>query len=317
MSNSKFNKDLLFLSFDLYGRYRIIAELIQAIRPKDKLRILDVGGNIEALHYSVLKKFLPNDHVIVVDKTKNSYKGYIKTDALNLPFGQGEFDFVVSSDVLEHIHRDNRERFLEEQLRVAKQGVILAAPFFSKETVEAERVVAAFYKSLSNKNHRWLSEHKKFVLPQVSWFEFFLIKHGLHFEKFLHNYIPYWIHMICAHFYTEFNGSEIKRLSQINKFYNSFVFPYDKEKPAYRHVYLISKEKLREEMGIFKIPKYDKNFLPQIQRMVFELIGHSNQSLTKENQTLVDDSLTLKQILNSRRWKIISTIFNFKIQNLS
>ena len=310
----KFNKDLLFLPFDLYGRYRIIAELIQTIRTRDKLRILDVGGNVEVLNYSVFKKFLPNDHVIVLDKSRNNYKDYIRADALNLPFGKEEFDLVVSADVLEHIPQDKRERFLEEQLRVAKQGVVLTAPFFSKETVEAERVAAAFYKSLSNKDHRWLSEHKKFVLPDVSWFESFLMQHGLHFKKILHNYIPYWNLMICAHFYTEFNANAVKGLNQINKFYNSFVFPYDNQNPACKYVYLITKEKLPEKMGGIRSSRPDKNFLPQIQQMIFELIGRSNKSLIDKNRILAVDSLILKQILNSRKWKIISFINNIRIK---
>lgn len=307
MNNFKFNKGLLSLSFDIYGRYRLIAELIQTLRAKERLRILDVGGNIDATHYSVLKKFLPNDHVIVVDKTRNNYKGYIKADALNLPFGQGEFDFVISSDVLEHIPQDNRERFLEEQLRVAKQGILLAAPFFSKDVIEAERVAAAFYRSLSGKNHRWLSEHKKFVLPQVSWFEPFLVKHRFYFKKFSHNYIPYWIYMICVHFYTGFNDSEIKRLNLINKFYNSVVFPYDGKDPVYRHVYLITKKKSSKKIERIKSSKSDNNFLPQIQQMVFKLIGYSSQSL-------INDSFALKQIFNSRGWKFISFVHKLRIK---
>ena len=307
MNSFKFNKDLLFLPFDLYGRYRIIGELIQAIRFKDKLRILDVGGNIESIHYSVLKKFLPNDNVVVLDKAKNNYKDYIQADALSLPFDQGEFDFVVSADVLEHIPIDARERFLEEQLRVAKEGILLAAPFYSKEVIEAEMVAAAFYNSLFKKTHRWLSEHKRFTLPQMSWFESFLVQHDLYFKKFLHNHIPYWILMICVHFYTEFNGSEIKRLNIIDKFYNSFVLPYDKKSPAYRYAYFITRRKLQKNIESIQGPEYDKNFLPQIQQMVFELIG-------KSTQTLIKDFDKLNEILNSRGWKIISFFHNIRIK---
>lgn len=306
MNNFKFNKDLLFLPFDLYGRYRIIAELIQTIRTKDKIRILDVGGNIEAIRYGVLKKFLPSDHIIVVDKTENNYKDYIQANALNLPFGQGEFDLVVSADVLEHIPGDKREKFLEEQLRVCKEGVILASPFFSKETVKAERIAGAFYKSLSNKDHRWLSEHKKFTLPYISWFESFIKKHKLHFEKVAHNNIFYWTLMTFLHFYVEHVPKQNEKLLEVDQFYNSYVFPCDVKKPAYRYIYLITKRKFTK-----KYQKYDLNsredFLPTLQQMILELIGSSTQDL-------LHDSAELTRIVNLRRWRFASSVHNVKKQ---
>ena len=50
---------------------------------------------------------------------------YVQGDALELPFGDGEFDIVFSNAVIEHVGgRDQQRRFVEESLRVARRAFI-------------------------------------------------------------------------------------------------------------------------------------------------------------------------------------------------
>ena len=48
----------------------------------------------------------------------------VKGDALDLPYGDGAFDCVVASEILEHVHRDDRA--ISELVRVLKPGGALA-----------------------------------------------------------------------------------------------------------------------------------------------------------------------------------------------
>lgn len=56
---------------------------------------------------------------------------FVKADALSLPFPDNSFDFAVSYGALHHIDEKDRDKFVDEALRVAKKIVIAD---FDKET---------------------------------------------------------------------------------------------------------------------------------------------------------------------------------------
>ena len=84
---------------------------------KDKnLNILDIGCGYSA-----------NEHATVICDTldlKQHYKdrNFIKISGKELPFKDKEFDFVITSHVLEHV--EDPELFLKEIQRVSKSGYI-------------------------------------------------------------------------------------------------------------------------------------------------------------------------------------------------
>jgi len=54
---------------------------------------------------------------------------YVQADALQMPFGDGTFDLVHSSAVLEHVgSAGNQARMIGECLRVARRGICLTTP---------------------------------------------------------------------------------------------------------------------------------------------------------------------------------------------
>src|SRR5659263_106086 len=97
MSDEQLKREL---TFDLYGRYAIIRDIINLNKTgQEQLRILDVGGR-----GNLLKKFLPGDDVSYLDPLVDTDdENYIEGDGCDIPLEDGSFDYVVSSDVFEHI----------------------------------------------------------------------------------------------------------------------------------------------------------------------------------------------------------------------
>lgn len=290
------DKNILKLPFDIYGRYQLISELINKNRYKKKLKILDIGGDI-GRPFSALQQFLLKDEVYVIDKSKNCYERYTRSDALKLPFKK-KFDFIVSADVFEHIPQKDREKFLQEQMKLVNKAVILSAPFNTKEVLEAEQIVNKFYTSLTKKKHPWLYEHKKYSLPYSLWLEQYLKRNKLNFNKFYQNYIPYWILMMSLQFFIDNNPNYKEEIESINIYYNKRISKSDRKNPAYRTIYYISKDKI-----INKISTEDKDFFYDLQLKFMELLGRSNRNYRVKINLFENE---LNNIYTSKIWKILS-----------
>lgn len=79
-------------------------------RPNRRANVLIDNELNETEHRSGKKANVPNDKKMVVG------------DALNMPFSDKEFDFIIASHIAEHI--DNPEQFCKELARVGKRGYI-------------------------------------------------------------------------------------------------------------------------------------------------------------------------------------------------
>jgi len=83
-----------------------------------------------------------------------------------LPFGDGEFDFVVSADMLEHLPADERPGLIRELVRVSRGWTVLCCPCgpvaeeFDRKLVDLCRQRGV--------NHPWAAEHLERGLPEVS-----------------------------------------------------------------------------------------------------------------------------------------------------
>ncbi|MDE0916614.1 MAG: class I SAM-dependent methyltransferase, partial [Planctomycetota bacterium] len=120
--------DLLELPFDQYQRYRLVADILNEVRPKGRtLSILDVGGRT-----ALLRQFLPSDDVTAVDLEMSDEPGLVLGDGSRLPFQDGSFDVVAGFDTLEHVPPARRTAFVDECARVASRWVVLIGPYASK-----------------------------------------------------------------------------------------------------------------------------------------------------------------------------------------
>lgn len=113
-----------------------------------------------------------NKQVIGVDKTfigkSHSLLKQVIGDGISLPFADKSFDFVVSSDVLEHISPENRKKAVLEWLRVAKKELIIAFPEGKKSEIQDKELYEEFKKKgLSDYSEKFFKEHLEYGLPRI------------------------------------------------------------------------------------------------------------------------------------------------------
>lgn len=221
MSTPKANRSLERLPFDQYSRQKLAHDIIDSLRVgSERLSILDVGGYKGATHV-----FQPKDQVTVLDVFDIQEKDYIKGDATKMEFADGAYDYVVSFDVFEHIPRDKRERFVSECVRVARRGVIIAAPVGTPQNAQAEVFMNNVFRTLHGQDHQWLHEHIEYRLPEPGLSSKLLAKNGLHVFDVPSNYLPHWLLMQSAIFAASKTDKVGKAIEGLYADYNGHVYP--------------------------------------------------------------------------------------------
>jgi len=157
---------MTWTSFDRYGRYGAIVRAVRASLGPGPLRVLDVGDSAGHLH-----TFDAGLAVIGIDVqvTEERLPGAVvaRADGTRLPFPDGAFDAVVSSDVLEHVPPAGRVAFLAELRRVSSDLVVVAAPFDTAGVVGVEELVRTYALLTLGTEQPQLDEHRANGLPDL------------------------------------------------------------------------------------------------------------------------------------------------------
>jgi len=140
----------------------------EALSLIDAGKVLDVGcgdglflemlkqGGIEAVGVDI------SEEGIKKCKAKNLEVSLCDLSAGKLPFSDGEFDYVVMLDVLEHLYFP--EQLLREAKRVSKKYVVISVPNFSSLPARIQTVLGNVPENnRSNKGH-------------VFWFNYIVLK---------------------------------------------------------------------------------------------------------------------------------------------
>ncbi|MCX7049825.1 MAG: class I SAM-dependent methyltransferase [Candidatus Sumerlaeota bacterium] len=150
------------LPFDRYDRLSALCAMIEAMDPAGVWRVLDVGG-----YPGALADALPGREVWTLDMPECARPRYSQGSACVMPFGDGEFDLVLASDVLEHIPQPQRKQAIGEMTRVARRRIAISGPFDTPGVRTAESKIAEWIERLTNKPNPWLAEHAERGLPQL------------------------------------------------------------------------------------------------------------------------------------------------------
>jgi SAM-dependent methyltransferase len=237
--------DQLSLPFDQYGRMRVVQNLAhilyRALIPETlapehpRLRVLDVGG-----YPGTLRQFLAPDlfelTVLDVVPDDNTVPGYVKASGASIPFGDGEFDIVVSLDTLEHIPGHERPAFLNEAMRVARHGVVLVNPVQSTEADHSEELLDEYIRWLLDAQQEQLAEHRAFGLPDFGAAVSTFVQAGMPTYGFGLANVHNWLFMMVAKHYLislrDDRASGFERT--LDRYYNLTFSESDRTPPNYR-----------------------------------------------------------------------------------
>src|SRR4051812_45053491 len=94
-------------------------------------------------------------------------RAFVLGDGSRLPFSDRAFDAVVTSDTLEHVVPDARGAFVLELTRVARELVVLAAPFDTPGVAGVEELIRRYALLAAGSPQEQLDEHAAHGLPAL------------------------------------------------------------------------------------------------------------------------------------------------------
>jgi len=319
---------LLGLAFDLYQRYRLVAEALDRLRvPGQNFNILEVGG-----HPGFSRKFLEGDQVIVADLINSGNELDLMASCQGLPYPDRAFPVVIAVDVLEHLSPEHRKASIEEIARVSSDLVMVAAPFEYALARSAEKLIFDFIKEWLGYEHNYLKEHLENPAPNLVETESELVRLGFDTVVLPNGLLERWLLMMFAYYYYDGFPSAMELRREITEFYNRNYFWQDLAEPAYRHLIVASRNSLRQRPGALddlvakkqQLPEPDyKRFqlwlelfrLGQNKRMILKLAELENQLKEKDDAIAHQQAYIAqledfhKKVKGTLVYKIYETLF--------
>lgn len=208
------------------------------------LTILEVGG-----FPPKIDRFLPDHDITITDRQEGLCPGYVRAEALKLPFDDKSFGAAISLDTLEHVPPETRNDFILELCRVAGSCVVLAAPFASDAVKSADRAVYEFILAHAGYEQEFLKEHVEAELPDLVNTMVFMVDQGLDVQVIPSGRLDRWMLMMTAYYTLDSDPDLVPALPYFMETYNRAFYDFDKAEPAYRHFLIGSYEGLGERWG--------------------------------------------------------------------
>lgn len=220
--------EVMTLPFDQYQRYKLIQEIVARVCPRPRPLILDVGG-----WPGTLRRFLPDARVVIADVSGQA-PNMVRADGTRLPFANGQFDLVVSSDTFEHIPPSRRQAFLRELLRVGQGTLVLGAPFDTPGVRAAEAVLRELIRDKYPASYRFIEEHDEYGLPDLEATLDELRSAGCRTSALPNGYLHHWLPMLSLYFTLQWRSPYEPFFDRFNAFYNATCYRDDNRAPSYR-----------------------------------------------------------------------------------
>jgi septal ring factor EnvC (AmiA/AmiB activator) len=267
--------DTTRMPFDQYQRYRLVADVLENVRPDgEHLEVLDVGGRT-----ALLRRFMPEDRVELVDVEESEEAGLIIGSGAQLPFQDGAFDAVVCFDTLEHVPPALRDAFVDECARVARRWVVIAGPYHTEEVARSEELLQDFIHEKLGQKHRYLQEHRDHGLPDRKGTESRLRAAGARVRSIGHARLDRWLGLMCLSLYMDRDAALRGIAAGFHQFYNEALYASDHAKSVYRHAVVAA-------FGKASLPKADdllgpavapKGSLKPVDHLVREVLAFDSQ----------------------------------------
>jgi SAM-dependent methyltransferase len=231
--------DMTWTSFDRFGRYALLAELLADRIGAEPGVVLDVG---DASGY--LRRFLPDRSSVAVDlhPPVDPFPDlcFLQADGASLPFADRSMIAVVSCDVLEHVPQDDRDRFIGELTRVCRRTVAVAAPFDTAGVEFTEELVMRFAKVMSGQDQPQLTEHAQRGLPDLSATAGSLAERGWDVDIVGEGNLYDWLGMMLLRFANDADETTMPLSDGLDILYNGVLSARSGTGPFYRHVLVAS-----------------------------------------------------------------------------
>lgn len=256
------------LAFDFYERYVLLHPIARIFRPRGAAyKVLDVGGHTPVFwpgFPSMAACLIPDASVAVVDVAPESgLKNYIRASGLQLPFPDETFDLVCSLDTLEHLPRECRVGFLQELLRVSRDGLYIAFPFDSPSNRWAESVMVEYTTVLLKEPVPALLEHRQFGLPDRDEATAIFSGAASPFIEFGQGNTDLWLLMMLTYHSLRLPGTDF--VQELNRRFNQVYAAQDWAAPTYRTGYVLSKRKSLADLEALRASFVPAEKRPELQ----------------------------------------------------
>lgn len=298
-------RPLELLSFDVFQRFSAFHRIVGMLNAGKGASILDVGGYPGALTDSLLTAF-PDFKMTILDKPVCNRPDYVSGSADALPFQDGKFDIVISSDTLEHIPPERRAVAIVEMLRVSRRWIILGAPFQSPCASFVEESINTLHQKCFGKPNQWLAEHISNVLPDLEETQAILEMGGAAVGILPNGSSLSWFIMESAQILMEVLPMLSPIKPALNLGFNRFWAADDDAEPAYRHILVA--DKAGHPPVAPDVPAADEKAVLQKLRALNELI----LSMAEQMLGLLSDPAAISPIIVTRYIRQMEEIIAFQ-----
>jgi len=138
-------------------RYASILKVLEKSGYRDgRHRIVEIGAGISGISPYIRSRFIGCDLGFAGKPSEAMMP--VRCSVFALPFPDRSVDFIVSSDMMEHIQPKMRKKAIKEMLRVASKSLIMGFPEGERARRCDESICASLRKA-NKKVPNWLEEH--------------------------------------------------------------------------------------------------------------------------------------------------------------